>query len=427
MTQATADARIPSPTAIAGAPGVPLARQLCPYCGHLQSGAEECEQCKGLFEPLSRQATQNSMGPWQLRDAAKPFAPGFSFDVLKMMVARGRITSASIIRGPTTNQFWSFAIDVPGVAVLLGRCHSCRGSVSAEEYMCRACGAVLTPATDRQSLGLAPVVPVMPGAVSMPAGVVSGALGGPGASLGGASWSANVPPLPTVTSISRTSGGAASISAVSSMAHATPMSVAQALDIPAAGDGAPAGSLASARALRRQNTQLRGLLLVAAAACALMGTGLLYVALISRSASPIPAAEGAGVKSDAGKQHAQNGAKPAEIPAAITGDPASTSTPAPPSAEGAPLTTEATPGTPIAEVPGLDAGLSAWSATIDEAAQLAEKDTKDSLRAAIAKLEEVRTAAATATGKKPEEFPLLGARIEAHKARLDKLLLRDLF
>lgn len=421
MTQATATARVPL---AAAAPGLPLARQLCPYCGHLQSGAEECEQCKGLFEPLSRQATQNSMGPWQLRDAAKPFAPGFSYDVLKMMVARGRITSASIIRGPTTNQFWSFAIDVPGVAALLGRCHSCRGSVSAEEYMCRACGAVLTPATDRQSLGLAPVVPVIPGAVSVPAGVAGGA---PGVS---ANWSASATPLPMVTTVNRAGGGAAASAAVSATTRATPMSVAQALDIPAdaIGAAAPAGSLASARALRRQNAQLRGLLLVAAAACALLGTGLLYIALISRSTSTTPTAGSTTAKSATANEHAQNATKPADSPAGVAGDAAAAApTPATSSTDGAPVTIEATPGAPIGEVPGLDAGLSAWSDSIDDAAKLAEKDTKESLRTAIAKLEEVRTAAATAAGRKPDEFPLLSARIEAYKARLDKLLLRDLF
>lgn len=289
--------------------------------------------------------------------------------------------------------------------------------------MCRACGAVLTPATDRQSLGLAPVVPVIPGAVSMPAGVAGGA---PGAI---ANWSASAMPVPMVTTVNRASSGAAASAAVTATARATPMSVAQALDIPADanGAGAPGGSLASARALRRQNAQLRGLLLVAAAACALMGTGLLYIALIARSASPTPTAGSTTAKSELAKEHAQNAAKPAENPAGVVGDAAAAPTTAPSSPEGAPVTIEAPPGAPIAEVPGLDAGLSAWSAPIDDAAKLAEKDTKESLRAAIAKLEEVRTAAATAAGKKPEEFPLLGARIEAYKARLDKLLLRDLF
>ena len=41
---------------------------VCPYCGHAQSaagvGAAQCAACKGLFDPLSRQATQNAMGPW---------------------------------------------------------------------------------------------------------------------------------------------------------------------------------------------------------------------------------------------------------------------------------------------------------------------------------------------------------------------------
>ena len=31
---------------------------LCPYCGHAQFGGDRCQACAGLFEPLSRRATQ---------------------------------------------------------------------------------------------------------------------------------------------------------------------------------------------------------------------------------------------------------------------------------------------------------------------------------------------------------------------------------
>ena len=43
---------------------------------------EKCEECGGLFEPLSRQATQISMGPWYIRDRNNPYRPGCSYEVL---------------------------------------------------------------------------------------------------------------------------------------------------------------------------------------------------------------------------------------------------------------------------------------------------------------------------------------------------------
>lgn len=138
---------------------------LCPYCGHLQAIAEQCERCRGLFEPLSRQATQNQMGPWQVRSERQPFSPGFSYEKLREMVIKGKVTRSSVVRGPSTRQFWSLACNAPGVAVLLGECHNCHSSVDPDEYLCKTCNAVLTCSTDRQYLGLAPVK-LLPGEAS---------------------------------------------------------------------------------------------------------------------------------------------------------------------------------------------------------------------------------------------------------------------
>lgn len=132
-------------------------RVLCPYCGHTQPASPQCEQCKGLFEPLSRQATQNAMGPWQVRNERNPFGPGCSYAKLREMVARGKVTRETIIRGPSTRQFWTVACNAPGVAVLMGECHACHTRVDPDDYMCKRCGTVLTYQADRQHLGLAPI------------------------------------------------------------------------------------------------------------------------------------------------------------------------------------------------------------------------------------------------------------------------------
>lgn len=133
------------------------ARVLCPYCGLIQPVTARCGGCKGLLDPESRQATQNAMGPWFVRNPAAAHHPGCSYPTLRELVRRGKVTRETILRGPTTAQFWNMAANTPGVAVLLGECHACHQPAREDEYLCRHCGVVLTPRTDRQHLGLAPV------------------------------------------------------------------------------------------------------------------------------------------------------------------------------------------------------------------------------------------------------------------------------
>ncbi len=130
---------------------------LCPYCGRISADLKRCDSCRAFFDPLSRQATQNAMGPWFIRDEAHPFRPGCSFDTIRQLIARARITHNTILRGPTTRQCWSFASRTPSVANLLGICHNCQKEVNPDEFSCRTCGAVFAEETDRQHLGLAPV------------------------------------------------------------------------------------------------------------------------------------------------------------------------------------------------------------------------------------------------------------------------------
>lgn len=128
---------------------------LCPYCGHAQYGGERCQACGGLFEPLSRRATQLAMGPWQIRDKNNPFRPGCCYDILKSMAKAGKIKNTTVMRGPTTRQFWSVARNVPGVAHLIGYCHACGNHVSPTDAKCGECGAIFQEPRDRNTLGLA--------------------------------------------------------------------------------------------------------------------------------------------------------------------------------------------------------------------------------------------------------------------------------
>ena len=133
---------------------------ICPYCGQTQPAGERCRACGGLFEPLSRQATHNAMGPWFLRDAQRPFQPGCSYETLIQLIERGQVNKYSIIRGPTTRQFWTVARRVPGVAHLLGYCHSCDASVDPGDHGCHACGVPFGAYLDRNFMGLPEVQPL---------------------------------------------------------------------------------------------------------------------------------------------------------------------------------------------------------------------------------------------------------------------------
>ena len=133
---------------------------ICPYCGETQPSAERCRSCGGLFEPLSRQATHNAMGPWFVRDASRAFQPGCSYETLVKMVERGQINRYSILRGPTTKQFWTVARHVPGVAHLLGYCHNCDASVDPGDHGCHACGVAFGAYLDRNFMGLPEIRPL---------------------------------------------------------------------------------------------------------------------------------------------------------------------------------------------------------------------------------------------------------------------------
>lgn len=151
MTEKTAATTPPTP--------MPKA-VLCPYCGSVSRTVQRCEACGGHLDALSRQATQNGMGPWQVHSPSKPFAPGCSYEVLGKLVDAGRVSEHTVIRGPTTGQFWMLARRVPGVSHLVGWCHSCQAPAKKDEYSCRSCGAVFEGERDRQHLGLGPIRPL---------------------------------------------------------------------------------------------------------------------------------------------------------------------------------------------------------------------------------------------------------------------------
>jgi hypothetical protein len=144
---------------------------VCPYCGCTTFSSNRCDQCRGLLDPLSRQASQNEMGPWFVRDEHSPFRPGCSLATLRLLVARGRIQAETVIRGPGTRQFWMPARLTPGVSHLFGECYSCHAVATAKDTRCASCGASIVIADDRQMLGLGDVRLVPGQAVPQPTNV----------------------------------------------------------------------------------------------------------------------------------------------------------------------------------------------------------------------------------------------------------------
>ncbi len=147
--------------AIAGEMPSPTLRSLvCPYCGTVTADTGRCSACNGRFDPLSRQATQNQMGPWSIRDDRTPFRPGCTYETIVGLVGQGKISLETVLRGPSTRQFWTLARHAPGVAHLLGVCHSCQGAVKSDAFACPRCHASFTTERDRQHLGLGPSRPL---------------------------------------------------------------------------------------------------------------------------------------------------------------------------------------------------------------------------------------------------------------------------
>lgn len=135
---------------------------LCPYCGSRQAFGTACEACGGRFDAWSLSATQNDMGAWFVRDSKRPHFVGCSYDTLVAAIRAGEIGRDSIVRGPSTRQFWTVARRAAGLAHLFGRCHGCQGPVTQEKPECAACGTAPLDWQDRNYFGLPPIETVAP-------------------------------------------------------------------------------------------------------------------------------------------------------------------------------------------------------------------------------------------------------------------------
>lgn len=133
---------------------------ICPYCGESQPADDLCRACGGYFDDLSRQATHNDMGPWFIRNNRSPYQPGCSYETLLKLIERGQIDKYTIVRGPTSKQYWTIARRIPGLSHLLGYCHNCDARVNTDDHGCAACGEPFGAYLERNHLGLPDIRPL---------------------------------------------------------------------------------------------------------------------------------------------------------------------------------------------------------------------------------------------------------------------------
>jgi hypothetical protein len=100
------------------------------------------------------------MGPWFVRDDRNPHRPGCTYETLCRLVDSGSVGPDTVLRGPSTRQFWSLARHAPGVAHRLGFCHNCREPVTKDAFQCPKCHAAFGVDRDRQHLGVGPFRPL---------------------------------------------------------------------------------------------------------------------------------------------------------------------------------------------------------------------------------------------------------------------------
>lgn len=121
-------------------------KHVCPYCGTIASaGVMRCQRCGMEDTPETRQATRSRLGPWFVLQSRNPAAPGMNFATLLGLVRKGQVTPMTVVRGPTTQQCWSFASRVKGLSREFGVCWECGRAIKVEDNLCPHCQRLQEP------------------------------------------------------------------------------------------------------------------------------------------------------------------------------------------------------------------------------------------------------------------------------------------
>lgn len=77
-------------------------------------------------------------GPWYVLEHVRPF-PGVTLDRIIRQIRRGLITETSIVRGPSSDYQWRFAVETPGLCRYFSKCWHCQEAVSPSDTYCQHC------------------------------------------------------------------------------------------------------------------------------------------------------------------------------------------------------------------------------------------------------------------------------------------------
>ncbi len=116
----------------------------CVSCGQLvRRGVTQCEHCGQDLRDEMIEKMRAHAGPWYVLEHLRPF-PGVSLDRIIRQIRRGLITEVSIVRGPSTDYQWRFAVETPGLCRYFGKCWHCHHTVTLGDTYCPACLSYLS-------------------------------------------------------------------------------------------------------------------------------------------------------------------------------------------------------------------------------------------------------------------------------------------
>jgi hypothetical protein len=111
----------------------------CVSCGQLVRREQEvCDHCEQDLSEKMIEKMRAHAGPWYVLEHVRPF-PGVTLDRIIRQINRGVLTETSIVRGPSTDFQWRFAVETPGLCRYFGHCWCCHEEVSMEDTHCPAC------------------------------------------------------------------------------------------------------------------------------------------------------------------------------------------------------------------------------------------------------------------------------------------------
>lgn len=115
----------------------------CVTCGQLVlRDDDECESCGQDLRREMIERMRVHAGPWTVLEHVRPF-PGVTLERIIRQIRRGLLTETSIVRGPSTDFQWRYAVETPGLSRFFGKCWQCQATVDPAVAQCPLCEAIV--------------------------------------------------------------------------------------------------------------------------------------------------------------------------------------------------------------------------------------------------------------------------------------------